>query len=453
MARTNMPEPRVLDVDALCQVFHASEKPIERWRVGMEAEKFGLYCPSKQPLTYEGARGVVGIFDFMIEQFGYEPRREKADGPIIALEREGTNITLEPGAQFELSGSPQHTLHAVFDEFNRHHEELQRVKEEFGVRFVHLGFNPLHRQDELPWVPKVRYPVMKEYLPRKGARGLDMMRRTATVQANLDYASETDAMGKLVTLLRLSPIIAGMTLNAPLIEGRVSRLKSERQDVWLHMDPSRSGLIDALWKNPSPKYTDYVHWALDAGMFLFYRNGSPVINTGQTFRTFMEQGFEGYFPNAEDWELHIGTLFPQVRLKRTIEVRCCDCLPLELSMALPALAVGLTYDDVAYDRARALAERVTLAEALQAQAQLPQQGLATALAGTTLGELGKQLLEIAEGGLQRRALFDQNGRDETQYLEALGHLVHQGLTPADRLLDELSKSGLSVVDFVGGFCR
>ena len=448
-----MAEPRVLDAEALSELFHSAEKPAERWRIGMEAEKFGMYCPNLQPLTYDGERGVVGVFDFMVERFGYQPRRETPDGPTIALQRDGTYITLEPGAQFELSGSPHHDLHAVYAEFKEHYRELDQVNQQFNLRFVHLGFNPLHRQDELPWVPKLRYPIMKEYLPRKGARGLDMMRRTATVQANIDYASEADAMSKLLTLLRLSPIIAGMTLNAPLIEGRVSRLKSERQDVWLHMDPSRSGLLETLWNKTHPTYSDYVDWALEAGMFLFYRDGTPIMNTGQSFRSFLQDGFDGHRPTVEDWELHLGTLFPQVRLKRTIEVRCCDCLPLELSMALPALVVGLTYDELAFDQARALAERGTVSEALEAQARLPEQGLATALAGTTLEELAKQLLAIAESGLRRRQLLDADGRDESQYLLALGELVQRGMCPADRLLDDLSRSGLSVARFVGGSCH
>jgi glutamate--cysteine ligase len=441
-----------LDVASLTQIFRDAEKPEQRWRVGMEAEKFGVYCPSLKPLAYEGERGLVGIFEFLSERYGYEPYRETDDGPSVALLRGDASITLEPGAQFELSGSPHETLHGVFDEFEEHYVELAEVTKHFGVRFLHLGFNPLHTPNELPWIPKRRYPVMRQYLPTKGSRGLDMMQRTATVQANLDYSSEEDAMSKVVTLLRLSPIIAGMTLNAPFYEGRISERKSERQDVWLKMDPARSGLLPALWK-PNPKYEDYVQWALDAGMFLFYREGEMQANTGQTFRSFMADGYQGHTPNAADWELHLGTLFPQIRLKKTIEIRCCDCLPLELSVALPALAVGLTYDGTAFDQARALADRITYQAAREAELQLPYQGLETRVGEVSLQKYAEQLLDIARSGLARRARVDADGLTEVQYLDNLSQLVQHGRTPADQILAELKASGLDVAAFVAGPCR
>lgn len=446
------PAPK-FDADSLTQVFRDAEKPVERWRVGMEAEKFGVYCPSLRPLAYEGEQGVVGVFEFLTAKYGYKVYRETEGGPPIALQRGDASITLEPGAQFELSGSPHATLHGVFAEFREHYVELAAVKERFGLRFLHLGFNPLHRLSELPWIPKRRYPIMRDYLPTKGSRGLDMMQRTATVQANLDYASEADAMSKVVTLLRLSPIIAGMTLNAPFYEGRVSRRKSERQDVWLNMDPARSGLIPALWSKREPKYEDYAQWALEAGMFLHYRDGEPRLNTGQTFASFMKDGYQGETANAEDWELHLGTLFPQVRLKKTIEIRCCDCLPLELSVALPALAVGLTYDVVAFEQARALADRISYEDARKAELQLPYDGLQTPVGQVMLQKFAEELLDIARGGLVRRGRLDAAGVSEAQYLDSLSRLVAVGRTPADQLLVDLEASGLEVPAFVGGPCR
>lgn len=442
-----------IDVSSLTQVFREAEKPSDRWRVGMEAEKFGVYCPGLKPLTYEGERGVVGVFDFLKSKYGYSVYTETEDGPPIALQRSEASITLEPGAQFELSGSPHDTLHGVFAEFGEHYIELAEVRERFGLRFLHLGFNPLHKLSELPWIPKRRYPVMRSYLPTKGSRGLDMMQRTATVQANLDYCSEEDAMQKLLTLLRLSPVIAGMTLNAPFYEGRVSELKSERQDVWLNMDPARSGLLPELWAKPNPKYDDYVAWALQAGMFMFYRDGEPLLNTGQTFASFMTDGYEGHKPTLVDWELHLGTLFPQVRLKKTLEIRCCDCLPLELSVALPALAVGLTYDEIAFNQARALAERISYDSARTAELRLPREGLQTPIGGSTLQRFAEELIDIARGGLIRRARLDSGGQSEAQYLDSLSKLVAQGRTPADQLLLDLKASNLDVPAFISGPCR
>lgn len=441
-----------LDVASLTQLFRDAEKPAERWRVGMEAEKFGVICPDLSPLRYEGEPGVTTIFDFLKSRYGYAEYRETNDGPPVALQRGEVSITLEPGAQFELSGSPHASLHGVFAEFKQHYVELEQVRERFGVRFLHLGFNPLHTQEQLSWVPKRRYPIMRQFLPTQGSRGLDMMLRTATVQANLDYSSEEDAMSKLVTLLRLSPIIAGMTLNAPFYEGRVSKRKSERQDVWLHMDPKRSGLIPQLWK-PNPKYEDYVAWALDAGMFLFYRDGELMHNTGQSFQSFLEDGFEGHHAEAADWELHLGTLFPQVRLKKTLEIRCCDCLPLELGVALPALAVGITYDHTSFDRARALADRISYADARQAELRLPYEGLQTLVGQTPLQKFAEELIDIARDGLARRAQLDEDGLSEVQYLDSLSRLVQHGRTPADQLLAELAASGHDVAAFVAGPCR
>lgn len=448
-----MPGTQQLDAASLTQLFKDAEKPASRWRVGMEAEKFGVYCRGLKPLAYEGECGVVAIFEFLAKRYGYTTYRETEDGPPIALQRGDASITLEPGAQFELSGSPHASLHGVFDEFREHYVELAEVNREFGVRFLHLGFNPVHTLDELPWVPKRRYPVMRRYLPTKGSRALDMMQRTATVQANLDYSSEEDAMGKLVTLMQLSPVIAGMTLNAPFLEGRISERKSERQDVWLNMDPSRSGLIAELWNKGTPKYDDYVQWALKAGMFMFYRNGEPVLNTGQTFASFLKDGYDGHRATQADWELHLGTLFPQVRLKKTIEIRCCDCLPLDLSVALPALAVGITYDEKAFDLARTLAEPITYEDARQAELQLPTQGLQTLVGKVPLQEFAEQLLDIAKGGLERRAILDAEGRSEARYLTNLSSLVELGRTPADQILIDLKTSGMDVASFVAGPCK
>lgn len=448
----SIPPPAVTDLDQLTELFHRSEKPAEHWRIGMEAEKFGVHCPTLSPLQYEGNQGVQEVFRFLSERFGYRLVTESGGTAPVALVRGGTSITLEPAAQFELSGAPQADLHAVNQEFMLHLEELREVASRFNLHFLHIGFHPLANHDQLPWVPKRRYPLMAAYLPQRGRRGLDMMRRTATVQVNIDYSSERDAMDKLVTLLRLSPVIAAMSLHAPFIEGRRSALLSERQDVWMHMDPARSGLIFPLWSKREPRYRDYVDWALDAGMFLFYRDGQALKNTGQSFKSFLGDGFGGHRPTEEDWQLHLGTLFPEVRLKSTIEIRCCDCLSPELNVAVVALLVGLTYDETALSAAREVAEHITLENVDSLRQRLIRHGLATTTEATTLGDLARTLVDAAQNGLRRRARFDTSGQDESRYLQPLAKLTGANLTPAEQLLAQHARTGASVADFVARCC-
>jgi glutamate--cysteine ligase len=451
-----MSDEQVRDVDQLAEVFREAEKPPAAFRIGMEAEKFGVHKDTFAPLGYQGDAGVEGVFRFLTERFGYTPSSEVQGGPPIALKRGHASVTLEPAAQVELSGEPHTDLHGVFAEYEEHLAELCAVGEAFGLRFLHVGFHPLANHSQLSWVPKRRYPIMAEYLPRVGARGLDMMRRTATVQANLDYASEADAMRKLRILSRLAPVIGCFTMNAPFIEGRVSSLRSERQDVWRKMDPRRSGALVHLWEKPTLTYRDYTEWALDAGMFLFYRGETQFNNTGQTFRDFMQNGFKGERATLADWKLHLGTLFPEVRLKTTLELRCCDCLPPTLAVSIPALSVGLTADE----RALAEAEELSLCVPTSSAATLvdvaQSLGLRAPVGETTLGVLAARLLDVARGGLKRRAVpnaavFD-GAPDESVYLDSLTALIAKGQTPADSLLGEYRASGLSVAQFVTRQC-
>jgi glutamate--cysteine ligase len=277
---------------------------------------------------------------------------------------------------------------------------------------------------------------MREYLPTRGHRGRDMMQRTSTVQANFDYSSEEDAMRKLVVAFKLAPAFQAMCANAPFAEGRVSTLKSERLDVWLHMDPSRSGLIARLWDTERPRYRDYVEWALDAGMFFIKRDERLVLNTGQTFRDFLQRGFEGERATQGDWVRHLATLFPDARLKSTLEIRSCDAQPEALTMAVPALFTGLLYDDVALAEAEELARRVSLDAALASRAQVPALGLGGRLGDRPMRSVAERLLEIASGGLGRRARRNEQGQDESIYLRPLVALVSAGKTPADVLLGD-----------------
>ncbi len=420
-------------------LFRAAEKPREQFRIGAEAEKFGIETVpgrpfSGGPLQYSGPRSVLAVFERLSAKHGWTGVSEAPGGPLIALERGGASITLEPGGQFELSGAPLADVHAIHAEFEQHYAELAGISSELGIEWLSLGFQPFARFAELSWVPKERYAIMKKYLPSRGRRGQDMMQRTATVQANFDYSDEEDAMRKLRMLLGLAPVFQAMCANAPFIEGRVSELASERLDVWLNMDPDRSGLMPRLWKSERPRYRDYVEWALDAGMFFIKRpDARLVLNTGQTFRDFMANGFEGERATHADWFRHLATLFPDVRLKSTLEVRTCDALPGDLTPAVPALFTGLLYDEQALAEAEELARGVTLEAATASRAEVPRKGLSGRLGTKPVRELAERLLGIAAGGLSRRGCLNAQGQDEGIFLQPLARLVSQGLCPADEL--------------------
>jgi len=433
----NRPVRRAAD---LVEVFASAEKPAANFRIGAESEKFGVHAETGAPLAYDGDFSVTRLFQWLMAR-GWEPERESPAGPVIALRRGGQSITLEPGSQFELSGAPLRDLHAVRAEFDGHFEELAPIAKEMGLTWLGVGFQPLASQADLGWVPKQRYAIMREYLPPLGHAAHDMMRRTATVQVNLDFSSEADAMRKLVTSLKLSPLVHALSANSPFIERRVTGKKSLRGDVWLHMDPSRSGLVARVLRAREPRYSDYVEWALDSGMFLIKRGSETIANTGQPFRDYLESGYRNERATFADWKLHLNTLFPEVRLKNTLEARCADSQKLALSTAIPALWVGIFYDDTALARAEDLAREIDLDALFASRSLLVARGLDASIGATPVRALAERLLEIAADGLDRRSLLDAQGKTERVHLEPLIALTSRGRTPADELLEGLTGYG------------
>jgi len=423
--------------DDLLELFANAEKPPAEFRVGTEAEKFAVDSQTGAPLEYDGPRGVTRIFADFVKR-GWREERETPDGPVISLVRDQHSITLEPGSQFELSGAAVKTIHETRTELDEHLAELGPISKEMNLTWLGVGFHPLAKQSDLGWVPKQRYAIMREYLPTKGSGGLDMMRRTATVQANFDFSSEEDALRKLVVCLKLAPLVNALGANSPFEEGKLSVYKSRRGFTWLNMDPERSGLIPALLSAEKPRYRDYVEWALDAGMFLFKRHGKAIHNTGQKFRDFMQNGFEGERATYGDWKLHLNTLFPEARLKSTLEVRSSDSLPLRLGAAVPALFTGILYDAQALSEAEAFVRELPLRDIIAARPSLVQFGLATRIGDRPMQALAERVLEIADGGLARRACLNEHGKDERIHLELLTSLVQNGKTPADVLMHGLS---------------
>ncbi len=423
-------------LDDLLAPFHAAETPRSHFRVGTEAEKFGILRASGAPLPYaapDQGPSVQAVFQALIERHGWHPEAETSGGEPISLRRGGASITLEPGAQLELSGAPVTTIHQTCAEFYGHMAELRDISDELGIHWLGLGFHPFARQEDLDWVPKLRYGIMREYLPTRGRFALDMMRRTATVQANFDYESEEDALRKLRVALRLSPVATGMFANSPWVEEQATGERSHRARVWLEVDPDRAGLLPWAW-NDAAGYRDYVEWALDVPMFMFKREGKTVANTGQTFRSFLADGYGGHQATRADWTMHLNTLFPEVRLKGTLEVRGCDGQSTRMTCALPALWKGLLYEPEALSRAEALSSGWTYADVEAARRPIADHGLGARFAGREVGEWADELLRIAEGGLERLGHLNRQGQDETIHLKVLRDLLDRGETPADQLL-------------------
>ena len=418
----------------LLRVFHEAHKPRSEFRVGVEAEKFGVLEDGARPLHYHGDVGIRSILDGLAAHHGWQPGSETDGGPIIALSRDGASITLEPGGQLELSGAPHASLHAVADEIHAHRHEMSGLTDRHGIAWLGLGFHPFAKRSDLTFVPKTRYGLMREYLPTRGDHALDMMLRTCTVQANFDYSDEADAMRKLRVGLRLSPLTTAVFANSPWVEGAPYGGRTFRGRVWLDVDPDRSGLVPCMWREGAG-YEQYVDWALDVPMFLVKRGNTFLANTGQTFRSFWKNGYEGHFATLADWQLHLNTLFPEVRLKKTLEIRGADMQSADRCSALAAFWTGIYYDDRALAEADALTRDFSLDELGRLRVASHAAGLRAVFRGKPLAELAARVVEIAEGGLRRRRVLDDHGHDETSYLEHIKTLVVQGKTPADELLE------------------
>jgi glutamate--cysteine ligase len=422
----------IASYDDLLSLFHAAMKPASEFRVGAEMEKFGVYQDGT-PVPYEGESGVRAILEELAKK-GWAPEAETEGGPLIALLRDGASITLEPGSQLELSGAPLVHAHQICAELRGHLAEIAPFSEEKRIFWLGLGFHPFATRDAYTMVPKQRYAIMREYLPTRGGMALDMMLRTSTVQANYDYLSEADAMTKMRVALKLAPLTTAMFANSPFYEGKPFGGKSYRAKVWLDTDPDRSGLVQSLWKR-NASFVDYVEWALDVPMFMFKRNGEKVANTGQTFRSFWKSGFSGHKPTMTDWQSHLNTLFPEVRLKKTIEVRGADAQGVKLACTLPALWTGILYDEKALAAADAMTADWTYDEVSSSRKEVWQKGLGAKFRASTLQPFAEKLIEIAEGGLERRAFVSASGKDERAHLSRLKELVAEGKSPADRLLE------------------
>jgi glutamate--cysteine ligase len=419
--------------DQLEEFFHASGKPRAQWRVGTEYEKVGIERQTGKAILYRGPRGVETILKALVEEFRWEPTEE--DGHVIALKRDKAEIHLEPGGQIELSGEPCESIHCTHAEFTQHIRELLEIAERLNVVFLGLGMQPFSSLDEIEWVPKRRYRIMGPYMPKVGTLGHRMMKQTATVQANIDFSDEKDAMAKFRTSMGLVPLIIAVFANSPIMEGALTGFKSFREHIWTRTDKNRSGMLRFAF-NPDVSFHHYMEYALDVPMYFIMRNGTYIDFTDITFRHFLTHGHMGHYATLDDWKLHLTTLFPEVRIKSYLEIRCVDSQPPELMPALAALVKGVLYEPDCLDAAWDLVKDWSWDERMQAYLDSHRSALAARVRRYSLLDLATELIQIAWEGLQRQHALNHNGEDETIYLKPLRDLLLQGKCPADLIVEK-----------------
>ena len=413
-------------------------KPSDKWRIGTEHEKFGFTLDTHEPLSYEGPKGIRAMLEGL-QRFGWHPEYEGDN--IIALSKEGCSVSLEPGGQLELSGAAVETLHETCAEVHTHLAQVREVGDEMGVGFLGLGFSPKWTLKETPIMPKGRYQIMKRYMPTRGQHGLDMMFRSCTVQVNLDYGSEADMVKKFRTSLALQPLATALFANSPFTEGRPNGHLSHRSFIWTDTDPDRTGMIPFVFEDGF-SFEQYVDYALDVPMYFVYRDGDYLDASGQSFRDFLAgklPALPGEKPTLVDWDNHLTTLFPEVRMKRFLEMRGADGGPWRRLCALPALWVGLLYDDDALDAACDLVKGWTAEDRQRIRNDVYTMALKTPMPdGRRMQELAVEVLDIAAAGLKARKRLDSFGEDESHFLNALKTIVKQGRTPAEEMLERFN---------------
>jgi glutamate--cysteine ligase len=419
--------------DQLEAYFHEGGKTREHWRVGTEYEKVGVDRHTGKAIPYSGKRGVESILRGLIERFRWEP--EEQDGHIIALSRDKAQITLEPGGQIELSGEPCDSIHCTYAEFTQHVRELLEVSEPLEVVFLGLGMQPLSKLDEIEWVPKQRYRIMAPYMLAVGKLGQRMMKQTATVQANIDFLDERDAMMKFRTGMGLAPVLIAMFANSPICDGQLNGYRSYREHIWTDTDKSRSGLLKFAFESDA-SFARYVEYALDVPMYFIVRHHNYINMTGRTFRQYLQFGYNGERATVQDWADHLTTLFPETRIKRYIEVRSVDSQPPELMPALSALIKGAFYDADCLQAAWDLVKDWSWDERMSVYLDSHANALATRFRRYALLDLAKELVDIAWEGLSRQNVVNDLGENETIYLSPLKNLVAKGKCPADLIIEK-----------------
>ncbi len=430
---SNVKDSPITDIRELVE-FHASgSRPREQWTIGTEHEKFGFHLDTLRPPTYEGPNGIEAMLRGLT-RFGWQPIEEH--GKVIALSRDGGSITLEPAGQFELSGAMLENIHQTCCETNSHLKEVSTVAQELGLGFLGMGFQPKWRRDEMPWMPKGRYKIMRDYMPKVGSLGLDMMTRTCTVQVNLDFSSEADMVKKFRVSLALQPIATALFADSPFTEGKPNGYLSYRSHIWTDTDPNRTGMLDFVFEDGFG-FERYVDYLLGVPMYFTYRGGEYIDCAGLSFRDFLKgklPNLPGALPTMKDWADHMTTAFPEVRLKKYLEMRGADGGPWNRLCALPAFWVGLLYDDESLDAAWDLVKDFSMAERNALRDGVPKHALKLPFRNGTVRELALEALKIAGNGLARRNRLNSTGASEAVFLEPLIEFALANETAAERKL-------------------
>ena len=434
-----MTEDAPLSRNALIEAMSKGAKPKDQWRIGAEHEKFGFDKITLARPAYDGPNGIKAMLEGL-ERFGWS--RVEENGFLIGLERKNAegftaSVSLEPGGQLELSGAPLLTIHDICNETGQHLMEVKQVADQIGVGFLGAGFDPLWTREQVPVMPKGRYDIMRAYMPKVGTLGLDMMLRTCTIQANLDFDSEADMVMKFRTSLALQPIATALFACSPFTEGRPNGFLSARANVWTDTDADRTGMLGFVFEDGFgfERYADY---ALDTPMYFAKRDGRYVDASGQSFRDFQAgklPALPGQYPTLKDWNDHLTTLFPEVRLKAYLEMRGADGGPWSRICALPALWAGVLYDAPSLAAAWDLVKDWDIADHERLRRDVTRLGLKAEVAGRSVRDIAVDLVDIAKQGLKNRAKFSGGMVDERGYLSELEDIADSGITPAERLLD------------------
>ena len=421
----------------LLEYMASGSRPAVEWRLGTEHEKFGFTTDDLRPLPYEGERGIRAILTGLAEKFNWEPVLENGV-PIALSDKTSASVTLEPGGQLELSGALLDNLHETCLEVNTHLKQVKAIAEPLGIAFMGMGFLPKWTRDDMQWMPKGRYRIMKQYMAKVGSLGQDMMSRTCTVQVNLDFGSEADMVQKFRVALALQPVATALFANSPFTAGKPNGYCSYRSRIWEDTDPDRTGMLPFVFED-GMGFERYIDYMLDVPMYFVYRDGVYNDVSGRSFRDFIAgklAGFEGQQPTVKDWEDHLTTAFPEVRLKRFLEMRGADGGPWGQLCALPAFWAGLLYHAPALDAAWGLCHDWSIEERLQLRHDVPRQGLKAVVGGRTVQSLALELLALAGDGLSARRRFNSSGDDETGFLAPLLQTAESGLSPADLKLQK-----------------
>ncbi|HLF29734.1 MAG TPA: glutamate--cysteine ligase [Xanthomonadales bacterium] len=449
MSRPPSEEPAasVEQVSTLLDYMASGSRPAGEWRLGTEHEKFGFTRDDLRPLPYAGGRGIHAILTALAERFNWTPVLEQGL-PIALLDDAGASITLEPGGQLELSGGLLNSLHDTCREVNTHLKQVKSVCEPLGIGFLGMGFNPKWRREDMHWMPKARYRIMRDYMAKVGTLGQDMMSRTCTVQVNLDFSSEADMVQKFRVALALQPVATALFANSPFTEGQPNGYLSYRSRIWEDTDPDRTGMLPFVF-DAGMGFERYVDYLLDVPMYFVYRKGQYIDASGQSFRDFLAgklPALPGELPTIKDWEDHLTTAFPEVRLKRFLEMRGADGGPWDQLCALPAFWVGLLYHQPALDTAWDMTRDWSMDERLQLRHDVPRLGLKATIRGRNLQSLALELIELSRAGLGARQRLNSAGDNETGFLAPLQITAESGKTPAELKLERFHTAWAGSVD-------